>query len=261
MPAEAGCICGDGPMTLSCPIHSPGQIKQRAPEPEKPVTALAHTPMELLSLAANSRADVGVMERLMALYERQRDYDAETQFNQELAACQNEVQLIVNDSDKAGPGGKKWATYKALDRAIRPIYLRHGFSISFGSGDCSIPDQILVICHVSRQGHTRMYQLPMDASGKGPQGSGALSKPHAILAAAEYGRRCLLKLIFNLVTGEEDVITNGELQDQVEYIQCAKDPEELGKLYAAAYEKFEATPAALKVIIAARKARKKEQGW
>jgi hypothetical protein len=238
-----------------------GQIEQ--PEaPQGRAELQARSPMDLLSLALQKDAAIDVIERLAALQEKAQNRDAEMQFNEALTQCQAEAKLVINDSDKTGPGGKRWTTYKALDREMRPIYLRNGFSVSFGSAECNISGYIMVTCHVShRAGHTRVYQLPMDASGEGAKGGGAMSKPHAILAAMEYGRRCLLKSIFNLVTGEEDVVTNGELQERVEWIQNASTPEELTKLYKDAYETFEATPAALKVIIAARKSRKSEMGW
>ena len=246
-------------------LFNEAEVTGRKVLDSKPTQALvARTPLDLLQIALSNNAGIDVIERLSALQERAQAKNAEMEFNDALTACQQEVRTVINDSDKTAPGGKKWATYRALDKAIRGIYLGHEFSISFGSADCSIPDSILVTCHVShKSGHTRLYQLPMDASGKGPQGAGALSKPHAILAAMEYGRRCLLKSIFNLVTGDEEElqVTNGELEEQVEFIQNAKDPEELKRLYAVAYDLFEATPAALKVLIAARKARKKEQGW
>jgi hypothetical protein len=109
--------------------------------------------------------------------------------------------MVINDAEGQK---KKYATYRALDKEVRPIYLKHGFSLSFGSKECSIPDHIVVTCLLSKGMYTRPYELLMDASGKGPKGDGALSRPHAILAAMEYGRRCLLKSIFNLVTGDEE---------------------------------------------------------
>jgi hypothetical protein len=210
---------------------------------------------DLLSIALQKEAAIEIIERLAKLQFDNRKVDAEVDFNEALSLCQSEIQLVIND---AKGQHKNYATYKALDHEVRPIYIRHGMSISFGSADCSIPNHILVTCQVSRGLHTRHYQLPMDASGEGPKGSGALSKPHAILAAMEYGRRCLLKAVFNIVTGDEETVTNGELMEQIEYIQNAKDSEELKQLYKAAYSMFEATPAALKSIIAARKARAKE---
>jgi hypothetical protein len=220
---------------------------------------------ELLALAIREKSAIDVIERLTALRDRAEDRaiarlsrDAEIGFTEALVRCQEEARLVINDSDKTAPGGKKWATYKAIDREIRPIYIRNGFSLSFGSAECSIPGYMSVTCLVSRGLHTRLYQLPMEISGQGPQGGGALSKPHAILAGMEYGRRCLVKSIFNLVTGDEDLMTNGELQEHVEWIQNAKDREELMSLFKQAYSKFEAAPSALKVIIAAKNKRKED---
>ena len=48
----------------------------------------------------------------------------------------------------------------------------------------------------------------------------------------------LLKGIFNLAVGEEDAdgnASNGELAEQIEYIQNASTPEELKKLYTTAF--------------------------
>lgn len=213
------------------------------------------SPANLLQIALQKDSNIDVIERLAKLQVEMRRLDAEVEFNQALSNCQNEIRTVINDAQ----GQKKaYATYKALDKEVRPVYLKHDFSLSFGSADCSIPEHILVTCHVSRGLHTRLYQLPMDASGKGPKGEGALSKPHAILAAAEYGRRCLLKMIFNIVTGDEDILTNGELMEQIEFIQNASDPEELKRLYKVAYERFESNPNALKAIIEARKAQAKK---
>ncbi len=222
-----------------------------------------HDYFDLLALALKEKSAIDVIERLKALQLEGRRLDAEIEFNQSLAACTSELSLVINDSDKTAPGGKKWATYRALDREVRPAMNRHGLGLSWGSAESSEPEQMIMQAYVSKGLHTRTYNLPMDIGGKGPQGSGALSKPHAIGAGVEYGRRYLLKMIFNLVTGDEadQIATNGELAEQVEFIQNACDPEELKKLYRAAYEQFEATPAALKVLIAARKARKQEMGW
>lgn len=216
---------------------------------------VAMTPMDLLSVALQKDAAIDVIERLAKLQLEMRRLDAELDFTSALALCQQEISTVVNDT----PGQhKKYASYRALDKEIRPVYLRNGLSVSFGSSDCSIPDHILVTCHVSRGLHTRLYQLPMDASGKGPKGDGALSKPHAILAAAEYGRRCLLKMIFNIVTGDEETITNGELIEAIEKIRTAATPDDMKKVYLAAYNKFEDTPAAIKALINIRNAARKE---
>ena len=226
--------------------------------PVKADALARNTPMDLLAIALQKDAAIDVIERLAKLQMESRKMDAEIDFNEALNQCQQEVQMVVADSDKTAPGGKKWATYKALDRAIRPIYTKHGFSLSFGTSECGIPNHILVTCLVSRGIHTRSYQLPMDVSGKGPQGGGALSGPHAILAGMEYGRRCLLKSIFNLVTGDEDALTNGELMERVEWIENCRSIEELMNIYKEARDAFETNVPALKVLKEAKDKRKKE---
>lgn len=220
------------------------------------------SPMNLMQIALNNHAAIDIIERLAALQERSLDREAENQYNLAMEAAQNDIYNVVPDM-KNDETKSKYASFHALNKAIRPVYLRHGFSLTFTGAESSKPDEVLIVCDCSHKaGWTKKYMLPMPCDGKGPKGGGVMSKSHATLAATSYGRSGLLKMIFNIAIGEDDpIVTNGELAEQVEFIGNACTPEELGKLYAIAYEKFEATPAALKVIIAARKARKKERGW
>jgi hypothetical protein len=234
----------------------PGKLAQRE----------VKSPLDLLSLALSRDAAIDVIERLSALQERAMDRDAEMQFNEAMNAVQMELGRVAPDLTNPQTHSR-YASYAALDKKIRPIYTKHGFSLSFDSGDSPLPDTVRVLCFVSHKGgHTRKYTgPPMPADGKGAKGGEVMSKTHATGAAMSYGARYLLKYIFNISVGEEDTDgnedSNGELAEQVEFLQNASTPEELKKLYAAAYEQFEATPAALKVLIAARKARKEEMGW
>ena len=89
--------------------------------------------MDLLQVVIQNNAAIDVIERLAPLQLDQRKLDAEVGFNEELNICQREVQTVVVDSEKTGPSGKKWATYKALDKAICPIYTARGLSfVRFG---------------------------------------------------------------------------------------------------------------------------------
>ena len=63
---------------------------------------------------------------------------------------------------------------------------------------------VRVLCYVSRGGHTRTYQIDMPADGKGAKGGDVMTKTHATGAAASYGMRYLLKMIFNVAVGESD---------------------------------------------------------
>jgi hypothetical protein len=139
-----------------------------------------HTPMDLLSVALQHNAAIDVIERLAALQEKAMARDSEMQFNEALNAAQSELGRVA--PDLTNPQTKsKYASYAALDRKIRPIYTKHGFSLSFNSGDSPLPETVRVECYVSHcGGHTRKYTgPPMPADGKGAKGGDVMTKTHA----------------------------------------------------------------------------------
>lgn len=232
------------------------ELTLTSPEP------LQHTPMDLLSVALKNNAAIDVIERLSALYEKAQARNSEQMFNDAMNQAQSEIGRIAPNATNKHTGSK-WATYDKLDKVLRPVYIKHGFSLSFNSGQSPVADTVLVTCFVShRGGHTREYVAPpMPCDGKGAKGSDVMTPTHATGGAMSYGARYLLKFIFNVAIGEEDTdgnATNGELAEQLEYIANASSPEELKRLYKNAYEEFEANPNALKVIIQARKNKAKE---
>lgn len=159
--------------------------------------------------AVNPAVDVDKMERLFALQERMLARNAEAQFNSALTAAQSEMGRI--SADATNPQTKsKYATYGKLDSVLRPIYTKHGFSLSFDEGTATKVDHVMVVCYVAHtSGHSRRYQKEMPADGKGAKGGDVMTKTHASGAAMSYGMRYLLKGIFNVAIGEEDNDGNG----------------------------------------------------
>jgi hypothetical protein len=154
--------------------------------------------------ASDPNVDIDKMERLMAMHERMVAKGAEQAFVDAMNAAQAEMRPIAADADN--PQTKsRYASYAALDRVLRPIYIKHGFSISFDEGDANQPDYVRVLCYVSHKaGHTRTYRKDMPADGKGAKGGDVMTKTHASGAADTYGMRYLLKKIFNVAVGEDD---------------------------------------------------------
>jgi len=151
--------------------------------------------------AADPSVDVEKMERLMAMQERMLARRAEVAFDVAMSEVQAAMTPIREDAEN--PSTKsKYASYLALDRAVRPIYTTHGFSISFDSGDGAPENYVRVLAHVSHKGHTRTYRADMPADGKGAKGGDVMTKTHATGSAFTYGRRYLLALVFNLAIGE-----------------------------------------------------------
>lgn len=153
--------------------------------------------------AADPNVNIEKFERLMALKERGDAKEAEREFN----IAMNEVQEAIKPiaADASNPQTKsKYASYLALDKALRPIYTSHGFSLSFDTGEAGT-DMVRVLCYVShRDGHSRTYKVDMPADGKGAKGGDVMTKTHATGAAMTYGQRYLLKMIFNIAVGEDD---------------------------------------------------------
>ena len=161
--------------------------------------------LSVIERAARSPdVDVDKMERLFALQERFVAKQAETAFNAALNAAQARMGRIAADATNPQTRSR-YATYAALDRVLRPIYIEQGLSLSFDTTDSPVPEHVRVVCHVSHNaGHTRTYHADMPADGKGAKGGDVMTKTHAAGAAMSYGMRYLLKMIFNVAIGEDD---------------------------------------------------------
>jgi hypothetical protein len=154
--------------------------------------------------ATNPDVDIEKMERLWEMKEKMDAKAAELAFNQAMAECQSKMKRIAADSNNPQTRSR-YASYAALDKALRPVYTEVGLSLSFDTEDSLIENAVRIVCYVSHaQGHTRKYKTDMDASGLGAKGGAVMTKTHAAGSAMSYGMRYLLKMIFNVAIGEDD---------------------------------------------------------
>jgi len=161
------------------------------------------TPMHLLQSAVMQGAAIDTIERLAKLQREMIEYDAKVAFNDAMQRAQSKMKRV--GADATNPQTRsKYASYAKLDGALRPLYSEEGFSLSFNTADSPLPDHLRVICDVSKGGYVKPYQLDMPNDGKGAKGGDAMTKTHATGAAASYGMRYLLKMIFNVAVGESD---------------------------------------------------------
>lgn len=173
--------------------------------------------LQVIERAARDPAtDIDKMERLLAMQERIVAKNAEAEFNQAMTLAQSEMGRISADATNPQTHSK-YASYAKLDAALRPIYTKHGFALSFDEGESPKAEHVRVLCHVShRAGHTRTYHKDMPADGKGAKGGDVMTKTHASGAAQSYGMRYLLKGIFNVAVGEDDRDGNAPQPQQIE---------------------------------------------
>lgn len=223
------------------------------------------SPMSILQSAVSQGAGIDTIERLAKLQREMLEYDAKVQFEASMQRTQAAMRRV--ERDMTNPQTKsKYSSYAALDRALRPLYTKEGMSVSFNTGEAS-EGMVRVLAYVSHAGHTREYQIDMPADGKGAAGGNVMSRTHATGAAASYGMRYLLKMIFNVAVGEDDddgngagKMSNGDVSDMLENIANARHLEELKRIYDSAYEEAKkiGDRNAMATIVAAKDKRKAE---
>lgn len=160
-------------------------------------------------LALDPNASVEKIERLMALFERTESRRSEMAFNTAMAEAQKAMRPVA--ADAWNPSTKsRYASYEALDTALRPTYTANGFGLSFNTEPCPVAEHVRVVCKVTHNGgHSERYALDLPADGKGAKGGDVMTKTHATGSALTYGMRYLLKMIFNVAVGEGDDDGNG----------------------------------------------------
>lgn len=179
--------------------------------PDRPTSATAPaviseatTLMEVISRAASDPAtDVDKLERLLQMYERISAGQAAEAYHRAMADAQAEMRPIAADANNPQTRSK-YASFYALDQALRPIYTKHGFALSYDTGDGAPAEHVRVLCRVSRGSHTETFRIDMPADGKGAKGGDVMTKTHATGAATTYGQRYLLRMIFNIAIFDDD---------------------------------------------------------
>ena len=160
--------------------------------------------LEMIDRAARDPAvDIGKMKELLIMRKEFMAEQAEQAFNDSMNLAQMEMRAV--SADASNPSTKsRYASFAALDRAIRPIYTKHGFGLSFNTEETSSNEIVRVVCYVTCKGHNRKYQADMPADGKGARGGDVMTKTHAAGSAMSYGQRYILKMVFNIAVESDD---------------------------------------------------------
>lgn len=166
--------------------------------------------------AMNPDVDIDKMERLLEMQERILAREAEREFHAAMAACQAEIEPVVknrvNDQTRS-----RYADLEQIDKVIKPILTKHGFSVTYGQDDCPHENHIRIVAVVShRGGHSirRHADIPIDNVGmKGTQNK---TLTHATGSTFSYGRRYLKCLIFDVPLADDDGNAAGGISAQDE---------------------------------------------
>jgi ERF superfamily len=186
--------------------------------------------------ALNPDIDVEKMERLLAMQERIMARNAEVAFNASMRAAQEEMPKVLRNR-RNDQTSSKYADLEQVNEAIVPVYTKHGFSLSFGTGTSTLDGHILITCLVSHvEGYTRPYQCDMPLDMTGLKGNQNKTATHAHGSTMSYGRRYLTLLIFNITLTNED--TDGNKQGETISEEQLMDLKALAEEVGANKEQF-----------------------
>lgn len=218
-------------------------------------------------VALDPNTDVEKLDRMLDVQERIMNKQAEMDFFSAMNKAQSEMTRISTDA--TNPQTKSaYASYAKLDRALRPLYVKHGMSLSFDTEASDIPDHLEIVCYVSHiSGYTKRYSVPMSTSGKGAKGGAVMTETHATGAAMSYGMRYLLKMIFNVAIGEDDndgnvetpVVASPELDAAVAKIVKAKTEKAMLSAAKSAYTKYTGASERTQIIAAKKDWKERHQ--
>ncbi len=167
--------------------------------------------------------NVAVLEKMMALYERQQAKNAEKEFAYAFTALQAEmpeIRAVKPVPDRNGNIKYHFAPYEEIMDKVKPLLLKHGFTISFSM--TFIEGRVTQECTLQHiGGHSRKNQFSVRV-GSGPPGA---SEAQADGAAGTYAKRHALCNALNITIDSDtdgfDAKKEGApiTKDQVVYLR------------------------------------------
>lgn len=142
----------------------------------------------------------------MDLKERHEDRQAKQAFAVAMKACQDEMPIIVKDAENK----KTHSRYPKLEnvsKMTKPIYTKHGFTLSFHEAKADLPNHKRTVCDVRHDaGHTVEYYVELPVDGTGPKGEATSMNAvqGSVSTLSGYGQRVLKCMIFDLTIAETD---------------------------------------------------------
>ena len=165
--------------------------------------AEAQTMNALTQAIASGQLQPEQLSMILDAQERILDRQAKQEFSAAMAACQSEIPGVLKNKYNEQTRSK-FEDLESLNKTIVPIYTKHGFGVSFDTGDSGNPDTLRILADVShKSGWTKQYHYDLAYDMYGIKGTVNKTKIHGSSSTVAYGRRYLLKMIFNITTSDE----------------------------------------------------------
>jgi hypothetical protein len=188
-------------------IHGEVEVrKESAVEQAGPSTStVAEIIGKLALMPSLTLEQVAVVERLVAVQERQDAQRRKEAFEEALRRCQMEMPRVEKNGliDPKG-AAIPYAKLEDIDACIRPIYQRHGFTVTFDAPQSADGGKIRNIARFSCAGHTETLEMTAAPSNR-PTGRLALTNAQAVKQTITECRRHLQEMFFNIITKDAEV--------------------------------------------------------
>jgi hypothetical protein len=158
----------------------------------------------IMDLVRDPSVDPGKLKALLDMKNDERTQEAKTAYAVAMSDAQARMDPVRKDCENRQTSSK-YASYAALDRAIRKHYVENGFALSYNTQEVTAADVMRVTCDVMHKaGFSKNFHIDIPVVTKGPRGNDVMTLTHATMSANTYGKRGLLKMIFNIAEYNED---------------------------------------------------------
>lgn len=196
--------------------------------------------LDFAALARDPAVDVSKLDALLQMAERIEKRNAEREFIAAFARLSADLPRVKKngtielgkDKDGKARGSIPFARWEDMDKIIRPLMVREGFTLSFDSAPRQGEGGGLIVTGtlMHRDGHTRTASIPLPLDG-GP----GRNNLQAMGSSLSYGKRYTAEMLLNIVReGEDDdgkaggarYITADQAEELRKYLKATGTEEE-----------------------------------
>lgn len=180
-------------------IKPPDAAPVRQPAPARSLGEIMRGILRDPTVPADKLEMLWRMSKEMLAEERREAFDAAfAEMSGELPQVQRDGRIELRKDGKL-LGLVPFAKWESMDKVIRPILAKHGFSLRFNN--IYEDNALVVVAYLSREGHTVEGRSPRLPADTGP-GRNAVQ---ASGSASSYGKRYAAEAVLNIVRcGQDD---------------------------------------------------------
>jgi hypothetical protein len=147
---------------------------------------------------------VDKIKQRMEMLEHVLDRNAKKAYNPQMKRAQSQMPIVPKDM-KNSQTNSKYSALETILKHCKPIYTSEGFSLTFYEGDSVKDGNVRLLVDIMHSdGHTETKHIDIPIDDKGIKGMVNKTLTHAKVSSISYGKSNLVRMVFNIPTGEDD---------------------------------------------------------